>query len=193
MALWAIELSEFSIQYKPRLVLKGKVLAEFLVEIPQQEREPDGYDWWTLNVAEYAAIIAGINLAISLSLEKIIIRSDSQLVVEQVNGEYEIIDERMTKYLSLVTRRLRNFAAWQLEHVSRSSNEKVDTLVAVAAFLPIKETVLLSVYYQLESSITTSRVNEINEVCPSWMTPIVRYLSSGELLDNRVEGHKIQV
>ena len=118
MARWAIELSEFSIQYKPRLALKGQVLTVFLAEIPQQEMEPNSSGWWTLNVdgasrqtrarlgpqlkvpigeiieqtirldfpasnkkAEYEAIIAKIDLAISVSSEKIITRSDSQLVV----------------------------------------------------------------------------------------------------------------
>ena len=52
----------------------------------------------------------------------------------------------MTKYVCLVTSRLGNFVAWQLEHVSRDSNEKADTLAVVAASLPIKETVLL--HYQ---------------------------------------------
>ena len=33
----AIELSEFSIQYKPRLALKGQLLADFLAEIPQRD------------------------------------------------------------------------------------------------------------------------------------------------------------
>ena len=37
MARWAIELSEFSIQYKPRLDKKGQVLAYFLAEIPNPE------------------------------------------------------------------------------------------------------------------------------------------------------------
>ena len=50
MARWAIELSEFIIQFKPYLVLKGQVLADFLLEIPQQEMEPDSSNWWTLNV-----------------------------------------------------------------------------------------------------------------------------------------------
>ena len=59
--------------------------------------------------------------------------------------------------------------------------------------LIIKEIVLLLVYYQLESSITVNRVNEIDEMGLSWMTPIARYLGSGELPDNRVEAHKIQV
>ena len=83
--------------------------------------------------------------------------------------------------------------AWQLEHASRDSNKKADTLAAVATSLPMKETVLLPIYYQPKSSITTSQVNEIDKVCPSSMTPIVRYLSSRELPDNRVEAHEIQV
>ena len=118
MAQWAIELSEFGIQYKPCLALKGQVLAEFSVEIPQQEMDLDGSGWWTPNMdgasrqtgaglglqleapteeiieqairldfstsnneVEYEAIIAGIDLAIFVSSEKIITRSDSQLVV----------------------------------------------------------------------------------------------------------------
>ena len=119
------------------------------------------------NEAEYEAIKAGIDFATSVSSEKIIIRSDSQLVVGQVNGEYEIRDERMTKYVSLVTLRLGNFVAWQLEHVSRDSSEKADALAAVARSLPIKETVLLPVYYQPELLIISSWVNEIDKACPS--------------------------
>ena len=99
----------------------------------------------------------------------------------------------MTKYVSLVNLQLGSFVAWQLEHVPRDSNEKANALAAMVASLLIKETVLLPVYYQPESSITTNWVNEIDEACPSWMTPIVRYLSSGEQSDNRAEAHKIQV
>ena len=44
------------------------------------------------NEIEYKAILAGINLAKSVSSKKLIIRSDSQLVVGQVNEEYETRD-----------------------------------------------------------------------------------------------------
>ena len=118
MAWWAIELSEFSIQYTPHLAMKGQVLVDNLGKVPQQEMKPDNFDWWIQNVdgasrqmgaglglqlraptgeviehairldfptfnneAEYKAIIAGLYLIISISSEKIIIRSDSQLVV----------------------------------------------------------------------------------------------------------------
>ena len=99
----------------------------------------------------------------------------------------------MTKYVSLVNLRLGSFIAWRLEHVPRDSNEKADALAAMAVSLPIKKMVLLPIYYHPKSSITTNRVNDIDEASPSWMTPIVRYLISGELLDNKAEAHKIQV
>ena len=108
------------------------------------------------NETEYEAILTEIDLTKSVSSEKLIIRSDSQLVVGQVNGEYETRDQRMVKYASLVKQRLESFVAWKLEHILRDLNEKVDALVAVAASFPIKEIIFLTVYLQPTSSITTN-------------------------------------
>ena len=94
-----------------------------------------------------------------LSTDKILIRSDSQLVVGQVNEEYESRDPQMAKYVALVKQRLAGFSTWKLEHVSRDSNEKVDALAAVAASLPITETIFLPIYYQPDSSIAIIREN----------------------------------
>ena len=99
----------------------------------------------------------------------------------------------MVKYASLVKQRLESFTAWKIHHIPRDSNEKANALAVVDASLPIKETIFLPVYLQPTSSITTNQVNEIDEACSSWMTPIVRYLRSRELLDNMIKGHKIQV
>ena len=57
------------------------------------------------NETEYEAILARVDLAKFVSSEKLIIRSNSQLVVGQVNGEYETRDQRMVKYTSQVTTR----------------------------------------------------------------------------------------
>ena len=143
------------------------------------------------NETEFEAILAKINLAKFVSLEKLIIRSDSQLVVGQVNEEYKTRDQRMVRYASLVKQCLKSFTASKHEHIPRDSNEKADALAAVATSLPIKETIFLPVYLQQTSSITTNHVNEIDEAYSSWMTPIVHYLSSGEFPDNRIEAHKI--
>ena len=54
------------------------------------------------NESEYEVILAGIELATALSADKLIIWSDYQLVVGQVNVEYKSRDPRMEKYVTLV-------------------------------------------------------------------------------------------
>ena len=79
------------------------------------------------NEVEYEAIIAGLDLAISMSLEKIVIRNDSQLVVGQVNEENETRDQWMAKNVSLINLRLGSFMAWRLD-MSREAPMKRRTL-----------------------------------------------------------------
>ncbi|RVW63307.1 hypothetical protein CK203_058755 [Vitis vinifera] len=53
MLQWAIELSEYGIEYQPRLSMKGQVMADFMVEYsqkPAQDNEPHKEEWWTLQV-----------------------------------------------------------------------------------------------------------------------------------------------
>ena len=67
------------------------------------------------NESEYEAILAGIDLAVTVSANRLLIRSDWQLVVGQVNEEYESLDPRMAKYVSLVKQRLEDFLTWKLK------------------------------------------------------------------------------
>ena len=97
------------------------------------------------------------------------------------------------KVCILVKQHLRSFSAWKLEHILRDCNEKVDSLAAIAAYLMITETVFLPIYYQLESSIITTLVSQVDEVSPSWMDPIVQYINMGELPTERDKAHKIEI
>ena len=99
----------------------------------------------------------------------------------------------MEKYVSLVKQRLGSVSAWKLERIPRDCNEKADALAAVAASLPIIETVFLPIYYRPDSSIITTRVSQVDEVSSSWMDPIVQYINMGELPNNRNKAHKIQI
>ena len=101
----------------------------------------------TNNESEYVAMIAGLELALAMGANSLSIQSYSQLVVGQVNAEFDSRDPRMTKYASLVKQKLKILSTWKLEHVSQDCNEKADALAAMAASLPITETVLLPIYY----------------------------------------------
>ena len=110
------------------------------------------------NESEYEATLAGIELVATVLADKLMIQSDSQLVVGQLNAEYELRDPRMAKYVSLIKQRLGSFSAWKLEHIPRDCNEKADALAVVAVFLSMTETVFLPIYYQPDSSIITTWV-----------------------------------
>jgi hypothetical protein len=56
----------------------------------------------TNNEAEYEALLTGLRIARELGETMLRIQSDSQLIVGQVNGEYEAKEDRMAKYLKLV-------------------------------------------------------------------------------------------
>ena len=126
----------------------------------------------TNNVSEYEAIVTGLELALAMGTDNLSVQSDSQLVVGQVNVEFESRDSRMTKYTSLVKHKLNSLSTWKIKHVTRDCNERADALAVVAASLPIRETVFLPIYYQPESSILHAQINQIEEVHPSWMDPI---------------------
>ena len=78
----------------------------------------------------------------------------------------------MAKYVGQVKQQLRGFATWKLKHILKDSNERADSLATIVASIPVKETMLLPIYYQLTSSVTTDRVSRIDEAGPSWLTPI---------------------
>ena len=50
MALWAIELNEFDVQYRPRTTVKGKIVADFIAEYTQLEgKGVEGLGLWSIH------------------------------------------------------------------------------------------------------------------------------------------------
>ena len=62
-------------------------------------------------------MIAGLELALAMGADSLSVQSDSQLVVGQVNAEFEYRDPRIEKYASLVKQKLNTLSDWKLEHV----------------------------------------------------------------------------
>lgn len=82
----------------------------------------------TNNVAEYEAVIAGLELAREKGVTEIDICADSKLVVYQLNGEWKIKNDRL-RGLAVKARRLMNsFEKARITHVKRALNERADAL-----------------------------------------------------------------
>jgi ribonuclease HI len=54
------------------------------------------------NQAEYEALIAGLKLALDLGVQRIVVKSDSQLLINQLSGDYQVKDSQLAKYLNLI-------------------------------------------------------------------------------------------
>ena len=84
------------------------------------------------NEAEYEAIIAGLNLAHSMEVDKLEVCSDSQLVVKQIEDTYEAKGEKMILYLKKVQELLKKFVQVQVRHIPKAENSRVDALAKLA-------------------------------------------------------------
>ena len=83
----------------------------------------------TNNVAEYRGLVAGLEKAVELALPDIEVRSDSELMVKQMRGEYRVKNEAL-RDLSLEAASLaRRLAKVEYRHVLREQNELADRLV----------------------------------------------------------------
>ena len=67
------------------------------------------------NEANYEAMIAGLRLAREMGIEKIKVYSDSQLVVNQVNEDYQAQGENIATYLKIVRGHLKAFRWFKIE------------------------------------------------------------------------------
>ena len=67
------------------------------------------------NEAEYEALLAGLKSAHFMQATELMVYSDSQLVVNQISGDYEAKDERMTKYQELVRKEIMKFEVVRIE------------------------------------------------------------------------------
>jgi len=83
----------------------------------------------TNNVAEYRALILGIERAAELGATELELVGDSELVVKQVRGEYRVKDAGLKPLHSAAQQALGNFAEWQIRHVKREQNADADALV----------------------------------------------------------------
>ncbi|XP_059627720.1 uncharacterized protein LOC132270558 [Cornus florida] len=87
----------------------------------------------TNNEAEYEALLAGLKLAKELKVRNLIVFSDSQLVVRQVNGEYETKDKIMEAYHFAVVREAKNFEKIEFIQIPREHNEDANRLACSAS------------------------------------------------------------
>jgi ribonuclease HI len=83
----------------------------------------------TNNVAEYRALLRGVELAAAHGATELELIGDSELVVRQIEGRYKVKNAAMKELYAQAKKALADFDNWEIRHVKRAQNADADKLV----------------------------------------------------------------
>ena len=86
----------------------------------------------TNNVAEYKALLLGLKAAADMGLSELEIRSDSELMVRQLNGQYKVKSQALMGLYFSAIKLLSGFRKSSLKHIPREENKEADRLANMA-------------------------------------------------------------
>ncbi|CAM8890588.1 unnamed protein product [Rhodiola kirilowii] len=154
------------------------------------------------NMAEYQALLLGLQMARQIRIDEMDIYGDSQLVINQVLGEYEVRMDDLIPYHRHATQLLNEFDSISIGHVPRSANKLADVLANLAANLALgaEETMSIPVcnrwvvppLEENEENMESSNVVYAYEIeREDWRQPIIDFLDHQKLpIDPR---HKVEI
>jgi ribonuclease HI len=148
------------------------------------------------NVAEYEALLHGLRIAISLGIWRLIVRGDSQLVVNQVMKEWSCLDDNMTAYRQEVRKLEDRFDGLELTHVLRHNNEAADRL---DNFGSKREAAPSDVFVEhvYEPTVPSKEIikatdtQDVSMIEADWREPLIRFLTKQELPPDKDEAERI--
>ncbi|XP_074352702.1 uncharacterized protein LOC141691847 [Apium graveolens] len=147
----------------------------------------------TNNDAEYEALINGLKIALEMGVRNLIAKSDSELVVNQVNGGFQARGPQTELYLRCTQRLIGMFKEVRLECVPREKNSNADALAKMGSQ---QEAVLLgSIPLGIQEipsipEVETMRVDEAPK--ETWMTPILAYIRKGILPEDKFMARRLR-
>ncbi|XP_057449686.1 uncharacterized protein LOC130740961 [Lotus japonicus] len=87
----------------------------------------------SINQAMYEALIAGLKLAIEVQIDSLLVRTNSLLVANQVNGEFHVKEPALIKYLERVQLLMGRLQEFVVEFMPRAQNQMADALARLAS------------------------------------------------------------
>ena len=105
------------------------------------------------NEAEYEALLAGLRTVLGMAAQDVEVYSYSQLVVSQVQGNFEARDSRMKEYLQVAKQLMSKFCTAKVTQVARGQNRHADSLATLASTMTEDVPRLIKVELIMEPSI----------------------------------------
>ncbi|XP_070047497.1 uncharacterized protein [Nicotiana tomentosiformis] len=138
------------------------------------------------NIAEYQALILGLEMAVEMKRLQLQVFGDSQLVVNQLLGSYEVKKPELCPYHDYAKILMGWLGDVTIQHVPRKENKKADALATLASSLTLPDQAQVTVCQKWVVSLPNEVEGEENEpkhlVAVSevekekWQQPIIDYL-----------------
>jgi ribonuclease HI len=148
----------------------------------------------TNNIAEYEAVLLGLRKAKAMEIQRLVIKTDSQIVTGHIEKDYKARDPELAKYLQFLRDQEKHFEGFTVKNISRNDNSDADELAKVAA----KNTSLpQDVFYQIlkQASIKAVQVTprEVHIIQnEDWRAPIMAYLRGHYEPENKVNNIRMK-
>ncbi|KAG5565895.1 hypothetical protein RHGRI_001720 [Rhododendron griersonianum] len=146
------------------------------------------------NEVEYEALVVGLDLAKAVGANDVLAKSDSQLVVGQVLGEYTMKEEIMQKYLDKVKAQIAKLQSFSIVRIPREENIEADYLSKLAmakeGAIPPNAPVR---YLELPSIFAMDVQIQAIDYSNSWTGPIVDYITNGTLPDDNIKARQLKI
>ena len=110
----------------PGLAAIGAVIKDEQGRLVARISQPIGQA--TNNQAEYRAIIAALEKAVSLGASEVVLNSDSELVVKQINGRYRVKKPSLKPLYQKVKQLQSQLQDFSIAHIPRQQNREADRL-----------------------------------------------------------------
>lgn len=88
----------------------------------------------TNNVAEYHALLRGLEEALKIGISEIEIFSDSELLVRQLTGNYKVKNDKLIPLFKKAKALLERFKNYIIMHIEREKNSHADKLAKEASW-----------------------------------------------------------
>ncbi|XP_030926587.1 uncharacterized protein LOC115953191 [Quercus lobata] len=143
------------------------------------------------NEAEYVALLVELRVVSDLGVKEVKVYLDSRLVVNQVQGSFEVKDPQMMEYLLLVKQTMDCFPSVKVVQVARGQNRHINSLATLASSSIDGIPRLIKVELVAELSISAGLgVSLVATIEPCWMDSIINFLTEDRVPADEKEAKK---
>ncbi|XP_043694145.1 uncharacterized protein LOC122644831 [Telopea speciosissima] len=146
----------------------------------------------TNNIAEYEACAIGLEMALSVGVEKIKVFGDSSVVICQIQGKWKTRDEKLKPYQVYLEQVAKCFKEISFEYLPRDSNRFTNALATLASMVECDPQHRIQPFLveRRTSSAYGEPVNLLTEDGRPWYAPIVDSIRERRYPKHFIEGKK---